>query len=187
MVESTGVAFILLDRGRRVYDDSRPTEAVGEEDVVYQWLVFAHLVGLVVFAMCHGVSIFSAFRIRGLRDTAAVRDQLALASQSSRVMYIGLLLLAIGGIGAASSANYWGAAWITWSIVVFIAVIIAMYAVAAGYYYPLRDLVNGKDGVAPVEGEALAKALDTRRPELLMAIGGGGLLILIWLMVLKPA
>ena len=154
---------------------------------MYQWLVFAHLVGLVFFAMCHGVSIFSAFRIRSMRDTAAIRGQLELTTQSSRLMYIGLILLAVGGIGAASSANLWGATWITWSIVVFIAVIVTMYAVASSYYYPLRDLVNGKDGAPPAEGEALAKALDTRRPELLLAIGGGGLLILIWLMVLKPA
>ena len=115
---------------------------------MYQWLVFTHLVGLVVFAMCHGVAIFSAFRIRSLRDTAAVRDQLDLASRSNQLMYIGLLLLAIGGIGAATSANLWGAAWLTWSVIVFIGVIVAMYAVGGSYYYPLRDLVVGKDGAA---------------------------------------
>jgi hypothetical protein len=153
---------------------------------VYPWFVFAHLVGLVIFAMCHGVAVFSAFRIRGLRDTAAVRDQLELANRSTRWMYLGLLLLAVGGIGAASSANLWGAAWITWSIIVLIAVIVAMYAIGAAYYYPLRDLVNGKDGAAPAEGEALARALTSRRPELLLLLGGGGLLVLIWLMTLKP-
>ena len=62
-----------------------------------------------------------------------------------------------------------------------------MYAVGGSYYYPLRDLVGGKDGAAPADGEALARALDSRRPEILLAIGGGGLLVLIWLMVLKPA
>ena len=154
---------------------------------MYQWLVFTHLVGLVVFAMCHGVAIFSAFRIRSLRDTAAVRDQLDLASRSNQLMYIGLLLLAVGGIGAATSANLWGAAWLTWSVIVFIGVIVAMYAVGGSYYYPLRDLVVGKDGAAPADGEALARALDSRRPEILLAIGGGGLLVLIWLMALKPA
>jgi hypothetical protein len=153
---------------------------------VYPWFVFAHLVGLVIFAMCHGVAVFSAFRIRGLRDTAAVRDQLDLANKSSRLMYIGLLLLAIGGIGAASTANLWGTAWITWSIVVFISVIVAMYAIAGSYYYPLRDLVNGKDGAPPAEGEALARALASRRPEILLLVGGGGLVVLIWLMALKP-
>ncbi len=61
-----------------------------------------------------------------------------------------------------------------------------MYAVGGSYYYPLRDLMAGKDGAPPAEGEALAKALDSRRPEILLAIGGAGLLILIWLMVLKP-
>ena len=70
---------------------------------MYQWVVFTHLVGLVFLAMCHGVAIFSAFRIRGLRDTAAVRD-LSSWRASSRLMYIGLIV-AVGGIGAASSAT----------------------------------------------------------------------------------
>jgi Predicted integral membrane protein (DUF2269) len=154
---------------------------------VYQWLVFAHLVGLVIFAACHGVAMFSSFRIRGLRDAAAVRDQLELAQRANRYMYIGLLLLAVGGIGAAFSADLWGAAWLTWSVVVFIVVLVAMGAIGGSYYYPLRDLVAGKDGAAPVEGDALAKALTSRRPEILTLVGSAGFLVLIWLMVLKPA
>ena len=155
---------------------------------MYQWLVFTHLVGLVVFAMCHGVAIFSAFRIRALRDSAAVRDQLELAKRSSRLMYIGLTAARgrrhRGGVVGepvgrglddvvdrrASSPSSW-----------------RCMPSAASYYYPLRDLVDGTDGAAPADGEALAKALDSRRPEILLAIGGGGLLVLIWLMVLKPA
>ena len=137
---------------------------------MYQWLVFTHLVGLVFFAMCHGVAIFSAFRIRGLRETAAVSDHLELAQRSSGLMYIGLILLAVGGIGAASSANLWGAAWITWSIVVFIAVIVAMYAIGSSYYRSLRDLVYSKDGAAPAEGyDATERNIRERRERGLFA------------------
>ena len=30
---------------------------------MYLWLVALHLIGLVVFVMCHGVAMFVAFRI----------------------------------------------------------------------------------------------------------------------------
>jgi hypothetical protein len=153
---------------------------------VYQWFVFTHVAGLVLFVFAHGFSGFAAFRIRTLRDAHRIADELARSQVATRVMFLGLLLLAIGGIGAASTANLWGQAWITASIVVFVIVFIAMYAVGAAYYYKLRDLVAGKGGVAPIEGDALANYLDSRRPELLLLIGGIGLVVLIWLMVLKP-
>ena len=96
---------------------------------MYQWLVFAHLVGLVFFA-CAMACRSSARSGSAACATRRRSGASSLTTQSSRLMYIGLILLAVGGIGAASSANLWGATWITWSIVVFIAVIVAMYAVA---------------------------------------------------------
>jgi hypothetical protein len=38
----------------------------------------------------------------------------------------------------------------------------------------------------PVSRDELATILDTRRPEVLAAIGFGGFAILVWLMELKP-
>ena len=61
-----------------------------------------------------------------------------------------------------------------------------MYAVGARYYYRLRDLLGGKDGTPPIEPEALAVYLDSRVPDILAGIGGLGLLVLVWLMVIKP-
>jgi hypothetical protein len=49
--------------------------------------------------------------------------------------------------------------------------------------------MNDKKGEPPpaqVSSEELAKLLDTRRPEAIAAIGFIGLILLIWLMELKP-
>lgn len=39
---------------------------------LYPWFVFAHLIGLVPFAISHGASAYMAFRIRSDRDLHTV-------------------------------------------------------------------------------------------------------------------
>ena len=153
---------------------------------MYQWFVFVHLVGLVLFLMAHGTSAFVAFRMRTLRDVASVSDYLAMSQTATRAMYVGFLFLLIGGAAAATVNDFWTTPWVLGSIVVFVAVLIGMWVVGASYYYKLRDLIAGKDGQPPISEEALAVYLDSRRPEMLLAIGLGGLIVIVWLMVLKP-
>jgi hypothetical protein len=153
---------------------------------MYQWFVFAHLVGLVLFVFAHGTSAFVTFQIRGMRDPDVVRGYLELSQQATRVAYIGLILLILGGAAAATTSGLWGQPWVWGSVIVLILVFVAMYAVGASYYYKLRDLLAGKDG-PPTEAAALATYLDSRRPDILGAIGGIGLLVLVGLMVLKPS
>lgn len=155
---------------------------------LYLWFVVAHLVGLVVFAISHGASAFMAFRVRGERDPVVVDALLKVGGMSIGPMYIGLLLLIVGGLGAAAGANMWGKPWIIVSIVVFVIVLIVMWAVASPYYMGLRKALEerGPDGRPTMEPAALATMLDTRRPEILTAVGTVGLVLLVWLMVIKP-
>jgi len=153
---------------------------------MYQWLVFVHLIGLVLFLLPHGVSMFVAFAIRGDPRHDNVTKLLGLSNQATRVMYLGLLLLIVGGLGAAWNANQLTAGWIVASYVVLFAVLIGMWAIGAGFYYPLREALAGKDGAPPIEGAELAQRLANRRPEALAVVGLGGLVVLVWLMVLKP-
>ena len=74
---------------------------------MYPWLVFVHLLGLIVFVAMHGVAMFVAFRIRPERDAAVVKLLLALSSRANQAMYLGLLLLGIGGLGAANPPACW--------------------------------------------------------------------------------
>jgi hypothetical protein len=154
---------------------------------MYQWLVFVHLVGLVLFLLMHGVSMWAAFGVRSDPRPETARVLLGLSMRANQAMYLGLILLAIGGLAAAWNANQLTAGWILASYVVLILVIVGMYALGASYYYPLREAVLPKDGgPSTIDAAELARRVDNRRPEGLAIVGLGGLLILVWLMVLKP-
>ena len=155
---------------------------------LYPWFVFAHLLGLVIFAICHGASAFMSFRLRGERDPVVVESLLKVGQLSVGPMYIGLLLLIVGGLGAAAGANLWGQPWILASIGVFVVVLVVMWGVASPYYMGLRKALEerGQDGRPAIEPSALARMLDTRRPDVLATVGTIGLLVLVWLMVIKP-
>ncbi len=133
---------------------------------MYQWFVFTHLVGLVIFLFAHGASAFTTYQIRGMRDPAIVSGYLQVSLIATRVAYIGLLLLLVGGAGAATSNGFWSQVWVFGSVIVLIVVIVTM---------------------PPISGEARAAYLDSRRPDILGAIGGLGLLVIVWPMVMKPS
>ena len=159
---------------------------------LYPWFVLLHLVGLVVFVACHGVSMFVAFRIRSQREPRAIAAAMEASSMAIGPMYIGMLLLIIGGLGAAAGANLWFEPWIIASAVVLVLVIGAMYGIATPYYIRVRQAVG-----APVRGEpggaadgqprgagARCSTPDDRRRS--WSSAAIGLLVLLWLMVLKP-
>src|SRR5262245_13571518 len=145
---------------------------------MYQWLVFLHLVGLVLFLLPHGVSMFVSFAIRRDPRRDTVRMLLGISNQATRAMYLGLLLLIVGGLGAAWNANQLTAGWVVASYVVLIVVLVGMWAIGAGFYYPLRAELEGKDGAPPIDGPELAERLATRRPEAVAVVGLGGLAVL---------
>jgi hypothetical protein len=166
---------------------------------MYLWLVFVHLIGLVVFLMSHGASMWVAFRLRQVRDRATISALLDLSNRATQASYVGLLLLGIGGLGAAYVNTLLTAGWIVASYVVVVIVLVAMYAIATPYYMGLRKALGtpGQDRgargearslepVPPIDDAELARRLDSRRPDALAGIGGLGLVVLVWLMVLKP-
>lgn len=95
---------------------ARPSAPEAPLEALSPWFVVAHLVGLVLFAICHGASAFMAFRLRNERDPVVVDSLLKVGQLSVGPMYVGLLLLIVGGLGVAASANLWGQPWILASI-----------------------------------------------------------------------
>jgi hypothetical protein len=66
-----------------------------------------------------------------------------------------------------------------------------MYAMATRYYAKVRQAVGlpsslDKEPVAVASLESPEALLTNRRPEVLVTIGGVGLLLILWLMVVKP-
>ena len=155
--------------------------------MLYQWMVFLHIAGVFAFLIAHGVSVGVAFRVRGERDPRRILALLELSAWSTSLMYLGLLLLLTGGVIAGFIGDWWNEAWIWVSLGTLVLVMIAMYAVAAGYYKRLRLIVGAMaDGSQAVSDQRLSELLEGPRPWVLAVIGFGGILFILYLMLFKP-
>ena len=107
-------------------------------------------------------------------------------------MYPSLAILLIAGILAGLAGRWFSQGWIWVALALLIVITVAMFAIATPYYNRLRRLAGlpGRDRRRAVPARAseaeIATALQSRRPEVLALIGTVGLILLIWLMVLKP-
>ena len=158
----------------------------------YAWWVYLHIVGAFAFVFGHGASGLAAFRIRATRDPAQIRTLLDLSSMALGLTYVGLLLLLIGGIAAGIAGEHFSRGWIWAAIVILVVIIVAMYAMATPFYGQLRVAagVRAKDPKVDPNPTIDQAQIDTlaasSRPMVLLAIGGVGLILILWLMVLKP-
>jgi hypothetical protein len=165
---------------------------------LHTWIVFIHVAGVIVFLVAHGVSVGVVLRLRTERDTASVRTLVDLSRGSMMAMSVGGLIWLVAGIVAGFTANggtgWWtnGTYWIWVSLVLAIVIIGLMTPMGRIYLNRIRAAVgvDAKTGaVSPdfrVDAAALEAAVRSGQPTVLAAIGVGGLLILLWLMIFKP-
>ena len=161
---------------------------------MHQWIVLLHIVGAFIFVAAHGVAMFMVNEIPKQRDSRRIAAMLDLSSTSLVGVYVGLLVLLIGGIWAGIDAALFGRGWIWAALVVLVAIIVVMYLVATPFFKELRTALGqrtqglAKDAPDPTPlPEAEILAIAARTPvNVLTAVGFGGLLVILWLMVLKP-
>ena len=159
-----------------------------------RWIVFLHVLGVFMFVAGHGVSMFVVFKARRERDRAKLTALLDLSGWSLGVAGIGLLILLVSGIVAGIVEGAWGRLWLWTSLVLFLAIGIAMTPVGGTYLRNLRLAVgqpprNAKPGDAqpvPATDAELAAMQVSQRPELLLLVGAGGFVVILWLMMFKP-
>lgn len=162
---------------------------------MYSWIVFLHIAGVFGFLLAHGASVFVSFKLRGEREPERVRAFLDLSGASLLVMYGSLALLLVTGIVAGFMGHWWGKVWI-WASLGLLVVMWGLMGWLGTMYY---DRVRKAVGLHPTQGgrknepppseatpEALDALLTSWRPVLLAAIGVGGLLVILWLMMFKP-
>ena len=160
----------------------------------YPWIKLLHVVGSFGFVLAHGASAFAAIRIRSEREPSRVAALLDVSGASIGVMYSSLLILLVSGIAAGFIGGFWGKAWIWIAIGVLAVVTVAMYVLGSQHYAKVRRAVgikaynDPKDAPppAPLSAAELEPLLTSNRPGLLAAIGGVGLVVILWLMVMKP-
>jgi Cupredoxin-like domain len=155
---------------------------------LYTWWVFVHIVGVFAFLVSHGTSIAVTFRLRSERDPRRIVDLLTLSSSSVMAMYASIGVLLLGGVVAGFLGHWWGQAWIWVSLGLLVAISVAMRAVASPYYRRVGLVARAKvGGSEAVTDEQLDRLLLSGRPLAVAGIGLGGLVLILYLMMFKPA
>ena len=161
---------------------------------MYPWIVLLHVVGAFLFVIAHGASAWAVNVIRRETQVPRIAALVALSASSLTLAYVGLLLLLVGGIWAGIYSDWFRFGWIWAALGAFLAIAILMYAIATPFFKRLRialgERVMGmpKDAPTPApapDGEILAIA-GAAPANVLNLVGLGGLLVILWLMVLKP-
>lgn len=157
------------------------------------WLVLLHIAGGFTFALAHGVSAFTALKLRGERDPARITALLDLSKYALPASDLALLVLLASGVAAGFVGGYWDQLWIWVSIAML--VLLGAYMSVRGVQHHdairhglgLAGFYDKKDAPVPEpDPAALAQALDSPRALELAAVGFIGLAVILWLMVLKP-
>ena len=105
-----------------------------------------------------------------------------------------LLMLFVAGILAGIVLGSWSRAWIWVALVLFIVIAVAMTPLGINYFNRIRlalgirtrDLKPTDPDPVPASDEAMAEILRARNPELLLLVGAGGFVVILWLMMFKP-
>ena len=158
------------------------------------WIIFLHVAGAFLFIAGHGVSMVVAYRVRGETDRARIGAMLDLSAGSLAVAYVGLLALFVAGVVAGIVAGSFGRWWIWVSLVLLIVIAVVMTPVGIGHFNRVRmaigqrtrDLKEADPDPVPVSDAELATVLASRAPETLLLVGGGGFLVILYLMMFKP-
>lgn len=157
---------------------------------MYVWWLWAHIASVFGFLLSHGVSVGMGLDLRRQKSAEAVKSMTEVSKNWTGVSYAFILLIAITGVAMGFQQNWWRFKWIWTAIVILILTIGAMSGLANRY-----NRIRSAAGVQPPRRQRQQSA---EKPEDLMSlvaaanpwpislIGVGALIILLWLMVLKP-
>lgn len=160
------------------------------------WFVFIHVAASFAFIAAHGISMGVFFKLRRERDRAKLTTLLEFSGYAMTTLYVAFLVLLIGGVVAGIVGGWWtnGRLWLWASLGVLVVVVGLMYGLMTTNYSKVRRALGVatptdiKQGVVPepTSDAELEALLASSRPTIGAVIGIGGLLLIIWLMVVKP-
>lgn len=160
------------------------------------WLVLLHVLSAFAFLAAHGVSMGVWWRLRTERDRTWVVSYLELSASMLVPMSVAGLLLIVSGILAGITGGWWlnGQWWLWLSIGLLVIIVGAMTPLVA---MPLNEVRRAagvptpadlKAGIVPKPSDdaTLDRLLRNPKPTIGAAIGIGGIVLITWLMMLKP-
>jgi hypothetical protein len=160
----------------------------------YIYLLFGHLLGVVIFAAGHGISMAMLALMRRERNVDRLRAMLDMSLGGLFATYGGLLLIIGFGIWLGFAGGWWGAGWLWTSIAILVGIMALMMYMGVTYFSRIREAVGllpyrftRSVTLGPVATEAeLAALLQSPKAGLTMTLGTLSLIALLVLMILKP-
>lgn len=165
---------------------------------MYRWWVFLHILGAFGFLTAHGVSVAMALALRREREPVRIQAMLGLSRVYLGLTYASLLLLLIAGIVTGFLGRWWGRGWIWTALAILVVLWVAMSLLGTSFYDRVRIAVGTEplygarkkawlqERPPPATPAELDTLLSSSRPFLLSWMGVIGLVLILWLMVLKP-
>lgn len=163
---------------------------------MYNWLVFLHVLGGIIFFYSHGASGLAALRLRTERNPERIKAMLEVyATNFSFGLQYGSLLLLLGtGIITGFIAHWWNMGWIWVSLALLVAIIVSMYIIGTRYYSQVRKAIGMEymeggrphSPMPPESPEEIEELLQKSPVMPLFIIGFGGLFVILFLMMFKP-
>lgn len=152
----------------------------------YNWWKFIHLIGVVAFMAAHGTSMAATVMVRRMRDPQRISGVLQLSATTVLAFYVSTLVLLVGGVGAGLQGRWFEQGWIWLSIGLFVAVGILMFPMARGYFRRIRTVIELMESGTAVTQEDFVRVLNSGNPMVTVATGSVVILLIVYLMVLKP-
>jgi uncharacterized membrane protein len=152
----------------------------------YSWWKFIHLIGVVGFMAAHGTSIAATMMIRRMRNPQHISGVLQLSATTVLAFYLSTLVLLIGGIGAGIQGRWFDQGWTWLSLGLLVAVGIMMFPLARGYFRRIRTVIELMESGTAVTQEDFVRVLNSGNPMLTIGTGSVAILLIVYLMVLKP-
>lgn len=163
---------------------------------LYPWFLVFHVLCVLAFLAIHGVSMGVWWRLRRERDRAKVWAWLDLSGSFITSMMVTGLLLIVSGVAVGVAGGWWfnGQWWLWVSIVLLAAIVLMMNPLNGVPMVRMRqalgvpNLADARAGTTPTPADdaTLDAVLLDRRPVFGSAFAIGGIVVITWLMEIKP-
>jgi uncharacterized membrane protein len=152
----------------------------------YGWWKFIHLAGVVGFVAAHGTSMAATVMLRRFKEPQQVAGILQLSAATVSAFYISTVVLLVGGVGAGVVGQWFDEGWIWVSLGLLIGVGILMFPIARRHFRRIRMVLELMDTGTAVSRDDFIRVVNSGNPILTAGTGFVALLVIVYLMVLKP-
>jgi hypothetical protein len=155
--------------------------------MLYDWLLFGHILAVAALLINHGVSMYVLYAVRAEDDRQKILDLITLSGRSILPMYISIGLIVVFGLLLALELNVLGEWWIWLSVIILLVVIGLMSATAKPYFAKVKEACELRpSGVPRVSDDELRQILRSSDATVITVIGTIGLVAIFYLMIFKP-